>query len=385
MATEKLQFTVKQNKKYGEYGVFTYQGHAKAEFQSEMFRNSLGFLQRLMSDETGEVDEELITELQGAIEDICNMCSRFSKKYPDFLQAYTLAGLTLRSNGETDASMIWLKRAVDVGMALIPEDFKGVIPLGEEHNNAFLMAQQLYVLALDEDYIESRDYMNNDKSARLLSEAAKLYEWTGKSSNLIRELLVNYYTALDQPERAITIMKEDSAYYNYAPFVYNQAYIHFCRDEYVEALTKLRQAFLMNPYIAEMLLGNPEPEKKPFIVYSGDEQMNEANRYNDSNNIMRQMWVCMDLYKLNFMNWAYNCPQSLRDRADYAEISERAEQSDFSDAAMKQANREVEAFINQISDDSSKKCQFMHKLNDGSLIYKWEYEPDDEEYEDEAL
>lgn len=90
----------------------------------------------------------------------------------------------------------------------------------------------------------------------------------------VRYLLGSEAMRAGDHEYARRVFEEEAD--SYPPYFYELALSHMFKDEWVVAATALRRGFAANPYIAEILGGNPNPE--PLAIWHGTSWAKPVNR-----------------------------------------------------------------------------------------------------------
>ena len=283
-------------------------------------------------------------------------CSRMVAEAPGFLDAYAHAAGALFENDEVDAAQVWYQRGLEQAYAVLPEKFKGPIPWGHIANRPFLRLHHGYLLCL----IEKGEY------ATAIAGIEQHLKWNPNDNIGVRHLLVDLYVATERDAKAIKLItKLNEAY---PAFCYNLALIEFARANYAAALTHLRRGFLENPYIAEMLLGNDNPYPKPMKIHNSDHGIEGAEEY--VNGPAMDRWL--DDAVLQFLNWAYNCSQSLKDRARWMELHERLDGThDFNERGTI-INQQSDYLCNAINEATSARAIRVIENRYGEILPVWD-------------
>lgn len=235
---------------------------------------------------------------------LMDVCSRMVNMEPAFLDAYVHAAGALLENDEADAAEIWYKRGLDQAYAVMPSDFKGQISWYVTSNRPFMRLHHGYILCLlkHEDLKPATQAMEQHLT------------WNPTDSLGIGEMLADVYVVLGKDAKARKLMKGRDRPH----FFYNLALLDLHKGEYCKALTNFRKGFLANPYIAEKLLGTNHIFNKPGWIPTSEQTMESAQDYLQGP--ILDAWENADF---EFLNWAYNCSLSLKDRATWTDLRER--------------------------------------------------------------
>lgn len=97
----------------------------------------------------------------------------------------------------------------------------------------------------------------------------------------------------------------------YPPYFYELALTHILKGEWVPAATALRRGFCTNPYIAEVLGGNPHPQ--PLAIWHGS-NLAEPETAGDYIEMYGALWRRRP-DSLAFVRWLFNHPKVMIERA----------------------------------------------------------------------
>ncbi|MBB3220879.1 tetratricopeptide repeat protein [Pseudoduganella umbonata] len=225
---------------------------------------------------------------------------------PDFIDAHTQIAFHWHRQGKP-------KKALDAALAglamanrQIPPGFTGRIEWLNIDNRAYLRMMHVAVLA----YVRLRRH----RDAAALIEQMLLRNPNDNQG--VRFLLGSelqridpYGGTLEQRERVIAVCAEHAG--TYPPYWYELALAHLHRERWVAAATALRRGFVTNPYVAEILGGNPEP--MPHMAWHPDDTTlpDAAKDYVAS---YGALWGCHPAHIL-FVHWLFNHPEVLVERA----------------------------------------------------------------------
>lgn len=90
--------------------------------------------------------------------------------------------------------------------------------------------------------------------------------------------------------------------------------LHQLESRWINAATALRRGFCMNPYIAEMLCGHPDPA--PLVVWHHSNFAEPSTARDYLSNYYRDQWLRRPDF-IAFLHWLYNHPTVLAERATF--------------------------------------------------------------------
>jgi tetratricopeptide (TPR) repeat protein len=227
---------------------------------------------------------------------------------PDFIDAQTQIAFYWHRQGKP-------KKALDAALAglamanrQIPEGFAGRIEWLNVDNRAYLRLMHVAVLS----YMRLRRH----KDAAALIEQMLLRNPNDNQG--VRYLLgsealrANLFTTNGGFERATEVLAGHAE--TYPPYWYELALAHLWRSRFVAAATALRRGFVTNPYIAEILDGNPDPA--PRVAWHPDDTTmpQAAREYMQMYGLLWHERIdCMP-----FVRWLFHHPEVMIERASIA-------------------------------------------------------------------
>ncbi len=191
---------------------------------------------------------ELIS--RGNTEGLLTSLEKMAVDAPDFIGAYKLMGRLEIGNRDFEKAITHLEKAVKVGEDLVPEDFQGEILWDleerESQDNQFFLES---LSNLGKCYLKA----GNPDDARICLRQLTLY-----NPGFEKELGLFIADACLQ----LGYIKQARPHYrrkaDCAHGKYGMGIIRFKRRKPAEAISDFRAAFVLNPYIAEMLTGGME-------------------------------------------------------------------------------------------------------------------------------
>jgi tetratricopeptide (TPR) repeat protein len=256
------------------------------------------------------------------------------------------------------------KKALDAalkGLAVanrhIPEGFAGLIEWGHLENRAYL---RLLNLAL-QSYLR----LNRHRDALLL--ITLMLERNPGDNQGVRYLLGSEALRCGEHEIARTAFAVHA--HHYPPNYYELALSFILTGEWVAAATALRRGFVANPYIAEMLGGNPEPQMLPIWHASN---LAEPETAADYVHMYGTFWFTAP-GSLLFTRWLFNHSKVMVERVGILECKEAMLSA--RDVPARSKIIEQEARLTAAIDDTiSKTIVVKRKDEQGQACWPWSLE-----------
>ncbi|UTV80083.1 hypothetical protein MQE22_08610 [Acidithiobacillus sp. YTS05] len=254
---------------------------------------------------------------------------------PEWIDGHAHIGNTYYEKGQPKKALEACLKGVEIGQRLVPSGYQGPVEWGHLENRPFLRAMNGVVLS----YV----YLHRHKDAIAAIQQLLAYD---PDDNLgVRFFLGSEQLRVGQKEQAKVTLKEESVY---PPCRYDLALLYLEDADYLRAATELRKAFLLNPYIVEELLGNPEPRRTLRTNSALFADRETADHYVHT---YSGRWNYLYSY-LNFLHWVYNHSVTLRDRAAYQAILEAMLQESDGNRRVALLHQSEEILMN-ITDKSS--------------------------------
>lgn len=249
----------------------------------------------------------------------------------------------------------WYRKGFKQGMALIPDGFLGRIEWSSLSNRPFLRVHHgLILCALRQ---------KKDKEAIALME--QHLAWNPNDNIGVRYLLGEAYLRKNKTVEARQILEANAAHDGYPPSIYSLALLEFSEGRAIQALTWLRHGIAENPYIAEAL--NGRIELAPHVWWHGS-NFNGPDVVENYLEDAQELWQEAP-FALSFLDWAFNCSNGLRERADFVEVNEAlAREHDF-DVRGQWIERK-RALLKKISDETS--LEWLKVFKGSNVSYPWE-------------
>jgi tetratricopeptide (TPR) repeat protein len=251
-----------------------------------------------------------------------NKIDRLIDKEPDFLDAYNEAGWTfLELAPRQDSPEAFLNitfaqdyfaRAFKRAKALIPPEFAGKILWGNQDNRPFFRSHSGLIQCL----LRKKQHAD---AAQMIEEHLA---WNPNDNIGVRYQLGDAYLLSGDTAKArsayAACMSDDMAIY--PANAYSLGLLEFREGNYSAAATALRNGFISNVYIAEILTGRTV--EKPHFIWHGssDASVRAAKNYLIDQGML-DYWK-EALQAIDFVDWLFNCAKVLRERLEWAEIRE---------------------------------------------------------------
>ena len=209
----------------------------EAEFEEADAHATLALCDLLEEADTGRMT---LTELARRLREL-------TVTAPEHIDARAHLGSVLRECEQLHEAAAEYERAFEIGSKALPTDFDGRIEWIRLDNRPFLRAA--YGLALVRLKTGKRP-----EATRLMEQ---LLQWNPNDNQGVRLIIGSEYLRAGDRARAGKVLREHAA--EYPPYRYELGLLHLQKQKWAEAATSLRCGFVDNPYIAEILCGNPDP------------------------------------------------------------------------------------------------------------------------------
>jgi tetratricopeptide (TPR) repeat protein len=144
----------------------------------------------------------------------------------------------------------------------------------------------------------------------------KMLAYNPNDNQGMRYLLGSEALRAGEHERAQKVFAAEAE--SYPPYFYELALTHALKDEWIPAATALRHGFCANPYIAEILGGNPHPQ--PLAIWHGS-NLAEPETAVDYVEMYGDLWRRRP-DSLTFVRWLFNHPKVMVERAAFMDCRE---------------------------------------------------------------
>ncbi|MDW5317181.1 hypothetical protein [Rhizobium sp. PL01] len=264
----------------------------------------------------GDHYDEIVDELDDALEQrdagkikpakYLKILKGIVDRHPHFIDGHAHLGNALMEEGKPKLALQACLRGIEAGDNAIPPKFKGTIEWGFLENRPFLRSYHGAVLC----------QLRLGKRREAIALMEKMLVWNPNDNQGIRFLIGSEYLRAGDTGKAERIFADEDT--QYPPYHYERALLRFRSGSAVSAATSLRQGFVANGYIAEMLCGNPDP--MPLAIWHGT-NMAEPETARD------YLEHCGDLWQntrgaIAFVRWLHMHPKVLIERARVLECQE---------------------------------------------------------------
>ena len=209
-------------------------------------------------------------------------------QWPEFLDGYAHIGASYHLDGDVQQAKIWYQRGSAIAATLLPPTFQGQIRWGYLGNRSFLRLHHGLILSA----------LNDNEIGVAIELMEAHLQWNPDDNLGVRFMIGDAYLAMGKMTKAKKVLTKGAA--QSPPCRYSLAFWHLRKGDYVKAATELRRAIVANPYVAEVLLGNPEPRLQCRWHGTSLEMPAEAKDYVSM--LGQDIWDS-EPEALEFLNW----------------------------------------------------------------------------------
>ena len=231
---------------------------------------------------------------------------RLLAEAPDFVDAHAHIASHWHRHGKPKKALDAAMAGLSVSNRHIPEGFSGRIEWGHLDNRPYLRAMHIALLS----------YMRLRRHRDAVTIIELMLARNPNDNQGVRYLLGSEALRAGDYEHARAVLEEEAE--GYPPYFYELALCHMLRDEWVAAATALRRGFAANPYIAEILGGNPNPA--PLVIWHGT-TLAEPEIGCEYMRMYGMLWRTQP-DSFSFTRWLFNHPKVLAERAASMECAE---------------------------------------------------------------
>ena len=218
---------------------------------------------------------------------------------PEHIDARAHLGSVLRECDQLQEAAAEYERAFEIGSKALPTDFDGRIEWIRLDNRPFLRAA--YGLALVR--------LKTGKRPEAIRLMEQVLQWNPNDNQGVRLIIGSEYLRVGDRARAGKVLREHAA--EYPPYRYELGLLHLQKQKWAEAATSLRYGFVDNPYIAEILCGNPDPMPLPIWEGSNWQGAETAREYvGEYGELWRRTADARE-----FLRWLHTHPRVMAERA----------------------------------------------------------------------
>lgn len=228
------------------------------------------------------------------------------EQYPHFIDGHAHLGFVMLEQGKANQALEACERGLGVGIAAIPQTYRGRIEWPWLENRPFLRAAHGVALC----------YQKLGRRDQAIEMMEHMLRWNPGDNQGIRYLIGSEYLRAGNEKKAQKIFKTEAG--SYPPYRYEAALLEIMSGGMVGAATILRRAFVENPYIAEILTGTPRP--MPMAIWHGS-NLSEPETAEAYAEHYEGLWRSTP-DAVAFLRWLHTHPAVMRERADIFAIKE---------------------------------------------------------------
>ena len=232
--------------------------------------------------------------------------NRLLAEAPDFVDAHAHIASHWHRQGKPKKALDAALLGLSVSNRHIPEGFTGRIEWGHLDNRPYLRAMHIALLS----------YMRLRRHKDAVTIIELMLARNPADNQGVRFLLGSEALRAGDYVQARAVFEAEAT--GYPPYFYELALCHMLRNEWIAAATALRRGFAANPYIAEILAGNPNPA--PLAIWHGT-TLAEPEIAHDYMQMYGMLWR-QQPDSFAFTRWLFNHPKVLAERAAIMECKE---------------------------------------------------------------
>ena len=279
---------------------------------------------------------------------------RLLNEAPDFVDVHAHIATHWHRQGKPKKALDAAMRGLAASNRHIPEGFSGRIEWGHLDNRPYLRAMHIALLS----------YMRLRRHKDAVTIIDLMLERNPNDNQGVRYLLGSEALRAGDVDHARAVFEAEAV--SYPPYYYELALTYMLRNEWIAAATALRRGFAANPYIAEILAGNPNPE--PLAIWHGT-TLAEPEIACDYIQMYGMHWHNQP-DSFAFTRWLFNHPKVLAERGEIMECKEALLWE--GDAAIRKKFIEREFLvINTINDGLSAAIVTKRKDRRGQMVWPW--------------
>lgn len=279
---------------------------------------------------------------------------RLLAEAPDFVDVYAHIATHWHQQGKPKKALDAALLGLSVSNRHIPEGFNGRIEWMHLDNRPYLRAMHIALLS----------YMRLRRHKDAVTIIELMLARNPNDNQGVRYLLGSEALRAGNYDYARTVLEADTD--GYPPYFYELALCYMLKDEWVAAATALRRGFAANPYIAELLGGNPNPA--PLAIWHGT-NMAEPEVACEYIQMYGMFWHTQP-DSFAFTRWLFNHPKVLAERAAIMECKEAVlwENDGSTRSKIGEQERHLTA---SIDDTLSAAIATKRKDRRGRMIWPW--------------
>lgn len=283
------------------------------------------------------------------------ICERLMREVPPLLRPYHVMATIHLARGKHEKALMTAARGLEAVNDMFPDDFSGPIPWHHDGNRPYLDLLKTILLC----HIASKDF---EKAADWcgMIERAEPDDCCG-----VRFVMGHVLLRSGEVERAQSWFIDHGM--EYAPYYYELGVCHFRAERYVAAVTAFRRGIAINPYIAEMIFNDHEPNPYAVMHFWSNETPMLASQYLGT---YSDFWDEAQAEQ-RFLFWLFNHSLVLGERAKLMACREQRSM----DFELPQPKEQVAAYrelIASIDDSLSRDIARRRPNASGVLEWPWE-------------
>ena len=275
---------------------------------------------------------------------------------PWFIDGHAHIGTALYEQGRFDRALAAYRRGYSLGTDVLPAGFQAFVEWNYLENRPFLRAAHGVALC----------QLKLGRSGDALSTMEKMLAWNPDDNQGIRYIIGSEYLRAGHEEEARSFFETEAA--GYPPYRYELALLLLRRGMHATAATSLRLGFVENPYIPEVLCGNPDPLPVGISHHTNLAMPELAKDYaSDYGGLWRDT-----PHAIAFLRWLHSHPRAMAERAAFLDCSEALlwERDSKRRASLLEMRR---AIYHRIDDALSKEIVVGREDPDGRAVSPWLY------------
>lgn len=225
---------------------------------------------------------------------------------PSWMDGYCELGRAFLEMDSLEEALESFLRAVNIGKAAFPARKRIKLSDDNGNNDAFLDACYSAVLC----------YRALGRFNAAIAMMERMMKWNPSDSRGVRHILGSEYLRNNMLAKAERIFIENA---DYPPYMYDMALLGIMQNDYLDAATWLRRAFLGNAYIAELPCGSHTPVSLVVFHETSDEELELAKSYVRD---YRALWNG-NPEAIYFLRWLHTHPKVMMERAAFFDCRQK--------------------------------------------------------------
>lgn len=301
-----------------------------------------------------KLDEELEKiEARSDLDDLSDLRNLIQRE-PDFLDARVSLGMHCYRNDDFGNAKAVAETGLAVANELIPARFKGTIAWLRVENRAFLRLLSLAALS----------NARLGRHGEALAHIMRSMKYNPDDELGLRGVLGSELLRTGEDATAKRCLANHAP--DFPECFYELGLAHLLDEEWALAATALRQGFLVNPYIAEIITGCDKPMMQ---TYWHGEKTHMPSHGLEYMAMYDKLWHALPEFSV-FVRWLFCHPVILAERAEVQACREQLLWTErFS--VRKQINRKLEALLARCDHEVSERLVQAKANKRGVEMYPW--------------